>query len=350
MRYIIGVGLVLTLVSARINGNPDEDAAEKSLKPSDAPSIGVSSVWDDVPDDRGSRAADEVGESRGNWFFKSQILKKAINPVKEVQRIVKDIAPYQKIFADRHKAFKADLELFNQDYGFQDADVATQTGGITAELELNEQRLRQPVLPPAGKKAGSDVKKSSVNPSDEIKRLKVNQADIAKLAQKMAQLRKIEAAADESIKMITDVIKNAREFEAQAWRDHEKIADTLSDVVAESRYRAIEAAVTNANSVKQYCAETFEGFFSGLVQEASGLMQEIKSGIESLRARGYGFGKKAVTALTAEREAAAEAARLKAIKPIKKPEPVSWWVSIWNSLINAFRSAGKAIIGLFGRS
>lgn len=344
----------MALISACVGGfvaHATEESSEAPVKEPEKQPVGVPQIWEDFGVDESSIG---VNENRGNWFFKAQILKKAINPVKEVQRVVKDIAPFQEVFVERHKSLKADLLSFYQDYGFQETDVITQRGLITEEIAQNEQRLRQPVLPvqralKVGDKTG--VKPAAnrpvaplPNPSDEIKRLKNNLTDIEKLATLMARIRAIESAADRSIQVISELIKGSHEFEVGAWRDYEKISDTLSDVVAESRYRAIEAALTNAQNVKQYCAETFERFFSGLVQETSGLKQEIALAIDSLRARGYAFGKRATEQLRAEREAAQEAARLSALKNVKKPEPVSFWGTIsgffsavWNWITRWFK-------------
>lgn len=357
MRYVVRVGLFVALIYACVGSfvaHATEESSEGQAKAVGKEAAGVSvtgapQVWEDFSADTGSMG---VNENRGNWFFKSQILKKAINPVKDVQRVVKDIAPFQKIFADRHKSLRADLAAFYQDYGFQEADVAVQRGLITEEIARNEQRLRQPVVP-VKKEIKTGELKTGVNrpvqpplpnPSDEIKRLKNNLVDIDKLAKLMARVQAIESAADQSIQMLTELIKGSHEFETGAWRDYEKIADTLSDVVAEERYRAIEAALTNAQGVKQYCAETFERFFSGLVQEVSGLEAEIKPAIDSLRDRGYAFGKLASEKLEAERKAAQEAARLKALKSAKKPEPVTFWgrisgyfSAVWQWIIHWFK-------------
>ncbi len=358
MRYIVGLGLILTVFSGCIYCA--DDGTEPKLKASDAPPAAVPATWEEVTE---QQARPGVNENRGNWFFKSQILKKAINPVKEVQRVVKDVVPFQKVFEDRHKAFKDDLTAFYQDYDFKDADVASQLAGIAEEIKRNEQLAQQPapqvaprIDPSTGKRIVLPPQPPMPRPAEEIQRLKGSQADIEKLAQKMVRLRKMEAAAEEGMKLLVPSIERARESEKQAWRDYEKIADTLSDVIAEDMYRSIEAALANANSIKQYCAETFDMFFSGLVKDVSALEQEIKTDIDALRSRGYAFGKKATEQLAAER-AAAEAERLKKLQAVKKPEPVpvGWWGTFvgylstaWRAVVDAFKSVVKAISGLFG--
>lgn len=363
MRYIVGLGLILTVFSGCIYCA--DDGAEPKLKTSDAPPPAVPATWEEVTE---QQARPGVNENRGNWFFKSQILKKAINPVKEVQRVVKDVVPFQKVFEDRHKAFKDDLNAFYRDYDFKGTDVASQLAGIAEEIKRNEQLAQQPapkvvprtgptIDPATGKRIAPPPQPPMPRPAEEIQRLKDSKADIEKLAQKMERLRKMEAAAEEGMKLLVSSIERARESEKQAWRDYEKIADTLSDVIAEDMYRSIEAALANANSIKRYCSETFDMFFSGLVKDVSALEQEIKTAIDALRSRGYAFGKKATEQLAAER-AAAEAERLKKLQVIKKPEPVpvSWWGTIvgylstaWHTVVEALKSVVKAIGGLFGR-
>lgn len=352
MRYIVAISLALAVFSVYTYGAEDEPA----LKAGESSAVNVSSVWDDV-----DKSAGRVGvnENRGNWFFKSQILKKAINPVKEVQQVVKDIMPYQKIFDGRYSAFKTDLNTFYQDYGFPDVDISTQKNLITEEIKLNEQRLRQPPVTAVVKKDEQKIHRPLPplpNPSDEIKRLKTNLVDIEKLAKTMVQIRAIENATDEAMRTLSELIKGSREFEDGAWRDYEKISDTLSDVIAEERYRAIEAALANAKNVKIYCAETFEAFFSGLVIELGTLEQDAKASIELLLKRGYAFGKKATEQLRAERQAAADAARERALKAAKKTEQTSWWgavggffVNVWHSIVNIFKSLWNGIAGLFGK-
>jgi hypothetical protein len=356
MRYIIGLGLILTVVSTYIFCA--DDGTEPKLKASDTLPVVVPAVWEEVTE-QDARAG--VNESRGNWFFKAQILKKAINPVKDVQRVVKEVLPFQKAFEGRHQALKAELAAFYQEYGFQDADVATQLAIITDDIKHNEQLMQQPaprVVQQIDPKTGKRIPPPppGPRPAEEIQRLKTSQLDIEKLSQKMDRLRKLEAAAEEAIRKLIPTIEKARESEKQAWRDYEKIADTLSDVVAEDMYRSIEAALANVKNIKQYCAETLETFFTGLVQEVNTIEAELKTEIDVLRLRGYAFGKRATEQLAADR-ATAEAERIKALQAVKKPEPVlSWWgtfvgylSSAWHAVINALKSVLRAISGLFGR-
>lgn len=356
MRYIIGVGLVITIVAVNLRAADDWEAPK--LQPSEATAPTVASAWEEVTE---QDPVPGVHENRGNWFFKAQILKKAIEPVKQVQNIVKDIVPFKEIFEKRRAEFDATFDAFLQDYGFGDSVVATHLEFVAGEINRFEQLRQQPparspsVIP--GQKGASSRAVALPNYAEEVQKLKVTQTDIEKLRNQMSRLEAYKSALSEGISLLNRSIEQAVESEKNAWSDYEKIADTLSDIVAENMYRSIEVALTNVQNVKQYCTETFEAFFNELTRDTIALEDEIKSGIESLLKRGYAFGKKAGEQLQAERDAAAaESARVKALQKPKKEEPASWWhvmtdyvATAWQKVVDVVSAASGAVASFFRR-
>lgn len=261
-------------------------------------------------------------EGRGNWFFKAKTLKKARKQFEEIRHAVSRVMPSNEEFSRKLAEFETLINQFYQELGFQ-------AGEIDERLKNLSDQLKQIETSPQG-----------LTPEQKVlqKDIQEKLAELEKVKANLTLLQKMDSALHEAVASLDRQLGRINAYQDQAWKNYEKIEDTLSDEIADELYRGMENQLQNIVAIERYIANELSAFYSKTQADAQQQMTIIREGVTRLKERGVALGKALKEQLASEEKRKAdeaarkEKARQKANRPwyAGAVETVSgWFAAVW---------------------
>ncbi len=208
--------------------------------------------------------------ARGNWYKKQQTLKHAHDVYQEVRQKEALVEQFENTFITKKNVLTNKFEEFSQALGGA-------INGIYQTLFEEIERL-ETLQKPEGQLTQQD-------------RVQLAQAQETKEA--LVQLKKdfdalteLYKAIDQAMNVLMQQITISHNFEQKAFDNYEKIAQVLSDQVAEQLYTEIIASRENIIGIADYIKGDFSHYFDELSDNITKSMALIQQQLTALKERG----------------------------------------------------------------
>ncbi len=284
-----------------------------------------------------------AGDEPGNWYRKRHILKEARKVYELLTKQIVALLPEREKFEKiRSEDLDKKFDAFYQECGFQQGFIDEQLNSIGEEIKQTQE----------------SVGMLDADRKNFLKQLEEKRTELTELKKEFSHVQKLDAAANEGIKTLNEEINRAQGYEAEAWEQYQKIADTLNDEVAEDLYRRIEASLRNTQALERYIKNDIVQFFATLSSDVDKQIGVVKGKIEALRAKGVELNKKVLDERIKQEALKREQERLKKISDQKALEEKklkdtwsykarSFFTGAWNTVRGWTVSSYKAVRGLF---
>lgn len=208
--------------------------------------------------------------ARGNWYKKQQTLKHAHDVYQEVRQKEALVEQFENVFITKKNVLTNKFEEFSQALG---GAINTIYQTLFEEIERLETSQK-----PEGQLTQQD---------------RVNMAQAQETKESLLQLKKdfdalteLYKGVDKAMSVLMEQITISHNFEQKAFDSYEKIAQVLSDQVAEQLYAEIIAARENIIGISEYIKGDFSHYFDELSENITKSMALIQQQLTTLKERG----------------------------------------------------------------
>lgn len=227
---------------------------------------------------RKSQGSDNLGidtvnidEPEGNWLYKRKYWEQAEYRYEKIKALLDQIIDVRMDFYK--KQMDVDQHVFDPFY----VEIGFKEGNIVPVLDdlfdyMDKERKEQ---------GGLDQEER-----DFLLTLQEQRATLEQLKQDVSSIQKIDAAIQEAMLVVFNMIDQARGFERQSWQNFKDIARELSDKKAHNLYYAIETYWQNMKDIHVYMSTQLSSYFQQLISKAQEQTAAVHTAMDSLKERG----------------------------------------------------------------
>lgn len=213
-----------------------------------------------------------VDEASGNWLYKRLFWERAEDKYQKLKELVDAIMEARtKFFKGR---VKLDKEIFDPIYtrtSYRGGELSSILKDLLEEL----QRMRE-------RKHGLDETER-----DLFAKIETNKERLEEFQAEIQFILKIDAAVDEAIDTLVNLINQARNFENQGWADFKAISRELSDKKARDLFYRIDTYWRNVKDIQVYVTTKLAEHMAYLEKTAKQHADKVNLLLDELEKQGF---------------------------------------------------------------